>query len=302
MKYLVRQWKDFLFYFAVPFIAAMSPWRFALPWLRWWAARDGGPFDEPALPAAAFAPNYIDVADLAKFKRSARLIWLIDAHDEFLSLTRWRRHYWPRQVEQVGNWPTKGPFVVLGFHYGTGSWVFHSLARAGYDCMVMSVRWERSDYRGVPLRYWYGKLRGFEMSRVGGCDVAMRPGVREKLSAALAEKKTVLGLIDVPPRMAPRGQQTVRLLDRNLSFPDGLLSLAQHAGVPVVPYWIDFDLPNRKRRFCIGEPLDPKDVAGTLQSVADILDRQIRRMPEAWFFWPELPQWIVDAAKSERPD
>jgi phosphatidylinositol dimannoside acyltransferase len=92
------------------------------------------------------------------------------------------------------------------------------------------------------------------------------------------------------------------LLDRNLSFPDGLLSLAQHAGVPIVPYWIDFDLPNRKRRFCIGEPLDPSDVAGTLQSVADILDRQIRRMPEAWFFWPELPQWIVDAAKSERPD
>ena len=53
----------------------------------------------------------------------------------------------------------------------------------------------------------------------------------------------------------------------------------------------------------IETPLIYQNIKGSERQamVADILDRQIRRMPEAWFFWPELPQWIDDAAKTDRP-
>jgi len=112
------------------------------------------------------------------------------------------------------------------------------------------------------------------------------------LLTALAAGKPVVGVIDMPPRLAPRGQRHVRLLDHDASFPDGLLDLARTAGVPVVPYWMEYDLERGRRRFCVGAPLGPNDAPGTLQSLADILDKQIRATPSAWFFWPEWPDWI----------
>jgi hypothetical protein len=50
-----------------------------------------------------------------------------------------------------------------------------------------------------------------------------------------------------------------------------------------------------RRCFCIGEPIDATDGDTALAKLAAVLDTQIRRSPEAWFFWPELPQWIEDA-------
>ena len=49
--------------------------------------------------------------------------------------------------------------------------------------MIVSARWERSDFRGVPLRYWCGRMRYFDMERLGRCRVAMRPGVKDKIAS-----------------------------------------------------------------------------------------------------------------------
>uniref|UniRef100_UPI002148BF11 hypothetical protein n=1 Tax=Tahibacter caeni TaxID=1453545 RepID=UPI002148BF11 len=125
-------------------------------------------------------------------------------------------------------------------------------------------------------------------------------GAKAQLARALDEGAAVVSVLDMPPRMAPRGQRPVRLLDRDASFPDGTLELAKAAGVPVVPYWMEFDLDRGLRRFVIGEPLDPADPA-TLQKLADLLDRAIRLTPTAWFFWPEWPRWIADAAAAAEP-
>jgi len=302
MKYLRALFTDALQFYGVPLVAALLPWRLARRWLRGWAARAGGPFDEAARAAAPIAPQHLDVGDAAAFAAAVRLVWLLDACDVYLSLTRWRRRWWPWHIERVGAWPQTGAFLAAGFHHGTGLWVFRSLAQSGRRSVLVSARWQRDDYRGLPLRYWYGRLRGWDVQRVSGNPVAFRPGVRDKLSSALGAGMPVVGVIDMPPRLAPRGQQHVRLLDRDASFPDGLLALARDAGVPVVPYWVDFDLQHCTRRFCIGAPLDPHQPAATLQALADILDRQIRRTPSAWFFWPEWPSWSAAPAPAQRAD
>ncbi len=295
MTFLRALLKDFIQFYFVPFVAAILPWRMARRWLWWWANLRRGPFNEAARPATAIAPEFLPIDDREKFAASCRFVWLIDACDLFLSLTRWRRNWWPWHIEQAGAWPTTRPFIAASFHHGTRHWVFRSLARSGRRSMFVSARFDRSDFRKMPLRYWYGKLRGWDLERLGRTRMAVRPDVSEKLSNALANDVSIVALMDVPPRLAPRGQHHVRLLDQDVSLPDGLLKIAQNAGVPIVPYWIEFDLPRGTRRFCIGDALDPNDVPHTLQTLADILDRQIRRTPEAWFFWPELRPWIEDA-------
>ncbi len=297
MKFLRAQLKDFLQFYFVPFVAALLPWRLSGRWLWRWARLQRGPFNEAARPAASIAPQYVPIADEQAFAASCRMVWLLDAADFYLSITRWRRRWWPWHVEQQGAWPASGAFIAIGFHHGTGHWVFRSLARGGHDAMLVSARWDRADYPGVPLRYWYGKMRGRDVERLGRRPLAARPGVRDKLIGALESGTPVVGVIDMPPRVAPRGQHRVRVLDRDISFPQGLLDIAQRVNVKLVPYWVEFDMPRATRRFCIGQPLDPTDVGGTLQKLADILDCQIRRTPEAWFFWPELPRWIEDAKK-----
>lgn len=285
-------------FYLVPLVAALLPWRLAARWLRWWAARRDGPFEEAVRGAVAIAPQVLDVGGAEAFAHALRLTWLLDTCDAYLSLTRWRRRWWPWHVVQVGTWPARGAFIATGFHHGTGLWVFRSLARSGRNSVLVAGHWRRDDYRGLPLRYWYGRLRAFDIERVSGLPIAFRPGVRDRLAATLAAGIPVVGVIDMPPRLAPRGQHPVRLLDHEISFPDGLLALARSAGVPLVPYWVEFDLARCTRRFCIGEPLDPEDPPRSLQRLADILERQIRQTPGAWLFWPEWPAWVTAAAQN----
>lgn len=281
-------------YFLAPALAALLPWRLGYRWLRWLSRREGGAFDEPARAAVAVAPQHLPLADTAAFAANVRLNCLLDVADLYLSLRRPRRGALPWHVQQVGQWPQERNFVAASFHHGNGHWVFKSLARAGFNSTFVSARWQRADYAGVPLRYWYGRLRGADIERLGGRPVVFRPRARAQLAQVLAERAVVVSLFDIPPRLAPRGQRPVRLLDRDVCFPDGALELAQAAGLPVVPYWMEFDLASGVRRLVIGQPLDPADPA-TLQALADVLDRALRRTPSAWFFWPEWPRWLEDA-------
>ncbi len=130
----------------------------------------------------------------------------------------------------------------------------------------------------------------------------MTPGARDTLAHSLSRGVIIVGVIDMPPRLAPRGQHPVRMLDRDATLPEGLLDLAREANVPMVPYWVEMDLQRCTRRVCVGEPLDPNDVDGTLQALADILDREIRRTLSAWFFWREWPDWLEWAAANARRD
>src|SRR5690606_14972010 len=93
-------------------------------------------------------------------------VWLLDHCDPYLSLLRPRVERMPWHLGTRGAWPARGPFVAVGFHHGTGFWVFRALRRAGHESVLVSARWDRSDYRGVPIRYWFGRLRAYEIERI----------------------------------------------------------------------------------------------------------------------------------------
>jgi hypothetical protein len=292
---LVEAWYSFV----VPGVAALMPWRLGWRWLRLWARRKSGPFNTAARTALAAARQYIPIPDEQAFVERMSLIWMIDYRDFFLS-TLHRRMWTPRYVERVGNWPAQGPFIVMGFHFGAAYWLYQFLAQAGYDCTTVSTRFDWADHRARPVLYGFGRWRYRNMERISGRPIAYRPGVGPVLRQSLQDGVPILSLADLPPRMVPRGQHAVRLLGHDLSFPDGALELAQENGALVVPIWVEFDRDLYKRRFCIGEPLNPADKAGTLQKLADILDRQIQATPEGWTFWSELPSWISDAGRAGR--
>ena len=295
MRYWRVQWKDFLQFYAVPFIAAYLPWRAAWRWMRWWTRRDGSLFEESAAAAAAVAPRYLDVGDVRRFAADARMIRVVDCCDLYLSLRHRERGWRPWHVERVGTWPAHGPFIAVSFHYGTGHWVFKTLAEAGHDSTLIAARWDKREHDQYPLRYRYGRVRGADVERTGGMPVAYRPGVAEQLERVMAAKQVVVGVMDMPPRLAPRGQQPVRVLDCDISLPDGTVRLAKKFGVPIVPYWTEIDLAQGTRRFCIGAAMAADDEHAVLAELARLLDARIRDCPESWHFWPELPQWIDDA-------
>lgn len=280
-------------FFIAPGIAALLPWRLAYRWLRR-LSRGTSAFDEPARAARAVAGSYLDVGDPERFAADVRLHWLLDTCDLYLSLLHRRRAWRPWHIERVGEWPSDGRFVVAGFHHGNGHWMFKSLAEAGHDSVIVSARWAKSDYPGLPVRYRYGCLRGYDIARLAGHPLIFRPNARRQLADALAAGYAVIGVLDMPPRLAPNGQRPARFLDRDACLPDGMLELARSAGVPIVPYWMEYDFDRGVRRFVIGEPLDPADPA-TIQRLADRLDAAIRKAPSAWFFWPEWPLWLEQA-------
>lgn len=298
MQRIRAQIRDAWQLFIAPGIGALLPWCLGFRWLRW-LSRRRGVFGEPVTNALAGAPLSIDIADPRAFAADVRLVWLLDHCDLYLSLWRRAMHRTPWHLKTRGAWPNHGPFIAVGFHHGTGLWVFRSLRQAGHESVLVSARWDRKDFPGLPLRYWYGRLRAHEVSRMCGHATIFRPNARQKLDKAIGQGVSMVGVIDMPPRLAPRGHRPVRMLDQNVSWPAGVLDIAIAAGVPVVPYWIEFDLDKGVRTLAIGAPLDPGG-SDTLQTLADLLDAQIRATPAAWLLWSEWRGWIADSGKPPR--
>jgi hypothetical protein len=244
---------------------------------------------------ATCAPDYLPIANVDAFLHDVRTIHLLDVADLALS-RRMPVEWWPNHIDVAGEWPRSGAFVAVTFHYGTGLWICRALRHAGRRSRFLSGRFERDAFEARPLLHRYGAERLAEVERITGSPIAYRPGARETLLEALAEGVSVIGLIDVPPRLAPRGQQPVELLGRPASLPDGLLQLAADANVPIVPCWVELDFATGRRRVVIGEARAATPVDATLGEIAATLDRLIRKSPAEWMFWREWSGWLDDAA------
>ena len=296
----LRAWlHDAWIMYAAPWLPSWLPWPWAYACYRFFA-RFRCMYPEPADAAAAVAPRYLPIADVEAFRRDVRTVWLLDAVDLHLSL-RHRTDWLPAHVEVRGSWPASGAFIAVSFHYGTGLWVFRDLRRHGRDAVLISARFERAPHAEHPLRYRYGTTRMAEVERISGQPNAYRPGIRQTILAALAGGTPVISVMDMPPRLAPRGQWPVDWLGQPASLPDGSLTLAREAGVPIVPYWVEIDLARGRRTLVIGDACDPQPADAVLAGLARSLDGLIRRQPAAWLFWNEWPQWMRDAQALHAP-
>jgi hypothetical protein len=302
---LKKQILDICFIFLIPGVASLLPYRIAYRWLYHWAKIKKGPLNGRVTEALAVAKQKVPLDDEEKFSARMRLLYLLDCYDLYKSILRSRRSAISAQVEQVGQWPPAGRFIALGFHYGAGHYVLRSLARANISFSFISRRLCREEYTDHPLHYWYNSLRARDIVRLGGRPIAFRPGIVQKLEATLQEGGAVVGMIDLPPQLAPRKRRVVKLLGHELGFPSGLVDLARDHKVPIVPYWIEFDAELYRRRIHIGEPVVPDESDSILTDLAATLDEQIRTSPHAWLLWPELPGWIAEDAnlvKASRND
>ena len=233
-------------------------------------AQWGNLFAEPTDAAARAAPACLPIADVARFRRDVRTLWLLDVTDLYVS-RRKPVDWLPPDLAIRGEWPRGSGFVAVTFHYGTGLWLCRSLRRHARGSVFVSGRFERDEFAQRTIRHRYGMRRLAEVERIGGEAIAYRPGVRETLLGALRRRVPVLGLIDVPPRLAPNGQHPVRLLDRPASLPEGLLVLASEAGVPIVPCWVEIDFASGRRTLVIGEACAPEPVGTVLADRVDVL-------------------------------
>jgi hypothetical protein len=284
---------DLWILYLAPGLPSWLPWPWAYACYRG-LARLKKMYPEPVAAAAAIAPRYLPIDDIEALQRDVRTVWLLDAVD--LQLSRRRPVDWfPEHVEVQGTWPS-GAFVATSFHYSTGLWVFRDLRRHGRDVVLISARFDPANFEQHPIRYRYGAARFAEVERISGRPVAFRPGIHQKILDALRSGVPVISVMDMPPRMVPRGQRPVRLLDCPASLPDGSLALAAEAGVPIVPYWVEIDLARGRRKLVIGEPVAPAPADAVLAGLAASLDRLIRAEPAAWLFWNEWPTWLSDAA------
>lgn len=294
----LKRWRvrlhDFWLLYAAPALPSRLPWSWAYACYRF-MARFENLFPEPTTAAARVAPHFLPIDDLEAFKRDVRTIWLLDAVDLRLSL-RHRTDWMPWHVTVDGAWPATGAFIAVSFHYSTGLWVFRDLRRHGRDVVLISARVDRGEYVNHPVRYRYGTSRMAEVERISGEPNAYRPRVRERLLDTLSRGTPVISVMDMPPRMAPRGQRPVPLLGTMASLPDGTVQLARDAGVPLVPYWVEVDLELGTRKLVIGEPIAPDAVDEVMAQLARMLDALIRMQPSSWLFWNEWPAWIRDAA------
>lgn len=291
---LLKAMQDATILYVMPWLPSRLPWTWAYACYRF-CARFRFVFDEPAEAGGAVAPGYLPIGDVSALKRDVRTVWLLDAVDFHLSRRR-PIEWMPGHIEIDGQWPA-GAFVATGFHYGTGLWVFRALRRSGRDSMLVSARLDPQEYRERPVLYRYVAARFDEVARIARLPVAFRPRIKERLLEALARGASVVSVMDMPPRMAPRGQRPVRWLDRDASLPDGSLALAREAGVPIVPWWVEIDLTSGRRKLVIGEALAPEPVDEVLQKLAALLDHLIRKQPAAWLFWNEWIIWQRDAAQ-----
>jgi hypothetical protein len=278
--------------FWAPRLISVLPWRLGYRLFRTWA-RSRTLFADQVDGASRIAAHHLRGTDPATFRRDARTVRLLEIADLYVS----ERHppEWMAPFVSVrGSWP-ESPFVALTFHYGTGLWVCRSLRQAGIRSMFVSASVAAAP---ADRRYSdrdYGLRRLAEVERICGEPVAIRPGVAPLLQDALDRGSAVVGLVDIPPRLAPRGQTPVHLLGQNASLPDGLLQLAAHARVPVVPCWVSVDVATGRRLLVIEHARPPAPFEEVLAGLAATLEKLVRAQPAAWMFWSEWPEWHTHA-------
>ena len=201
------------------------------------------------------------------------------------------RWYWAARYRRLSAVP-KGPCIFVGFHYGTGFWSLRHLRRLGHRVSFVSAPVDPAHWRDEPLRLAFIRWRQANVARAGGAPVTYVGGSGDKIRAALRTGTSVLGLIDVPE--ATTSTVSVRLLGRDVQFPDGLLRIGVSERVPLIGYVASLDVKTGARLLRFTRL--PDDPAKAVHALAALLDAAIRADPAAWHFWSEWPRLAARTA------
>jgi hypothetical protein len=289
--------RDVLELVLLPGLAAILPWGPCFRLFRWLCRFD---FLYRDLTERAFeqarARGWAG-ADPAAWRRTRRLITLVDQADFYLARTRsdrWLRKY----VDVDGQWPdpATGAALLCSFHWGAGMWALRSLTAHGLHGHALVAEHKREYFPGQSVRYGYYGLRNREVARALRREpIAMtRPrGIMRTLDGG----EQIVALVDVA---ADRVQASVPIpfLDRRALMPRGLLRIAVSKAIPVTVYLNGLRTDNGRRTLEIRNLGVYSDLDALMRDVFSILDAAIRRDPAAWHFWPIASGFFVEEGAS----
>lgn len=273
----------------LPAIGAALPWPVAWRVLRMLAAR-GRFFDDETTRAERICDAQRFVHDRSSWLQRHRLTRIVDHIDAAISATRGDR-WMARHLVVEGDPLPAGPCVFIGFHYGTGFWSLRHLRRLGHRVSFLSAPIDAEQWRAEPLRLAFMRWRQRRVADAGGAPVIYVGGSSDRIRAALRGGASVLALIDVPE--PGTSTATVRLLEQDVQFPDGILRIAAAERVPLAGYIASLDARDGTRHLRFTRL--PDEPAQALQALAAMLDAALRRDPAAWHFWSEWPRFATRA-------
>jgi len=290
-----RAFADALCLYVIPFTAALLPWRFGFAWLKQlatWSFLYRDSVESLWSGATPFFPE----ADARQWKMRARLLLLVEHTDTYLTLLRSDR-WWRRHIAVRGEFPATGEAnLLLTFHWGTGNWIWRLLRARGIRAFFLARRPQGRSLGLSRLSYWYGRLRGWSLRRIGGAGVIFTGDSADAINAALADRNSVIGMLDVGARA---GQQTVSgaLLSRQVRLPFGLARIAQGTATAVTLFSVGLDWSSGDRDVVI-EVIPPgTDADGVMRAYIRHLDARLHGAPEAWQMWHEANAIFVPPVK-----
>jgi len=282
----LRTFRDVIFR---PALAACFPWTKGFAFLNRIAAREDV-FPESTAEAIAGAASVAPIADERDWKRRYRLTRLVDHCDLFLMRTRGRR-WFERHVDVEGEWPAKGPFIAMTFHWGAGLWALGCMHESGVPVRFVAARMDKEQLRDHPVVARYARWRLRTVERAGGGPVIYTGGASAAIQRALADGHAVVALYDIPAVMTSKTLWTT-VCGRPVALPAGMANLAVESGVPVIAFEMGFDYRTGRRQLRI----EPAFVPVSAQDFADRLAVSMTRLlgidTAAWHFSALAPHFF----------
>jgi hypothetical protein len=228
--------------------------------------------------------------------RDWKLLQFVDNADLFLSATRGER-WIVRNVDVLGAWPTRSPFLALSSHWGAGLWALREMRRAGHRARFLLLRVDRDALAAdrAYLAYIGARIRAVE--RATGAPVIYTGGAASEIDAAWRKGTAVVALCDAPP---PPGRSTLDGHAGRLAFtmPSGLMRLACERRMPVVWFAARVDRRTGRRRLEIETARVYADPRSMADSIAARLAALIASDSAAWHMWPYASQLIGEPVEA----
>jgi hypothetical protein len=278
---LQREFKDFVELILLPGMAIFLPWPVCFRLYRY-LSRCPWLYSKRTAQALAEAQNFILVEQPTRWCAAYRLIQLVDHADLYLSLfrsDRWMKKY---LCLRESSWPKNPPFLAITFHWGTGLWSLSHLRSQGIIATFLSARFDKKTFANRLVAYYYSRLRTWEVERIA--KVIYKKGSVPRLLEALGQGKSVVALIDVPPREVGTCLP-IELFQRQAWWPSGLARLAVSERIPVVAFTVSLDYKTGRRHLNITEPLPISDQHQLIESLAGCFSKAISQDSPAWHFW-----------------
>ena len=285
---LATECRDLLTFFLLPLPALLLPWRLAWPFY-WRVAARRGVFSNQTERALAQARNSLQNPPDAEWARRFRSVLIVDLVDFWFSLLcPWRLRW---RIRARGAWPTRGPVVIIGSHWGPGFGALRSMRWAGIRPHFIFRKTPSERFRGQRVRQLFVTLRLRHQKRLFPGKCYHPGGYPRRLLRALRRDEHILVLADVPA--GPHDDAAViEVFGRPAVISTGMLGLTVRAGASFVTYAQGLDVATGDRDLridCLRQSASRREL---LEALAGFLEETLERDPAQWQLWFAAAQFF----------